>query len=254
MTTPGYIYCGLLAVCNFLIFRTVFTFGVKQTLLQGFRSPAIRLAVFGGAVVTLVGSIAHRTSGFNPDVRNPWAWVIVFGVPLVLGFLSRAALDPGWTSLQRGKALWQDLIPVEVGTVVAEASRYRDHPKVHTARDLIHAAIDHAPASNVQSSAAIANAAIAWQELGLLHRCINDFVEARRCFERSLTLSRDAHDHPKILAAKRDTLFRLAELDHVTGRREQARRGYEQSLEIDAQLGHDDPIGEATTRDLLSRL
>lgn len=253
MTTSGYVYCILLGMCNFLILRVLITFGVKHALIQGFRNPEIRLGVFGGAVITLIGGIAHRTSGFNPDVRDLWAWVIVFGIPVVLGFASRAALDPGWTSLQRGKALWQGVIPVPVGTVNPAATSFRSHPKIVEARDLIQAAIARAPDSNFKSVAAKANAAIAWCELGLLHRATNDFEEARRCYDKSLTLC-STNISQQVLVAKRETLFRRAEVDHVTGFRDSARARYEESLELDAQLGHDDPMGEAVTQDLLNRL
>jgi hypothetical protein len=105
MTTWGYIYCALLGACNFLILRVVLTLGLKQSLIENVRNPAIRLGAFAGIAITVAGGIAHRTAGFDPDVSDPWAWVLVFGAPLVLAFLSRPSLDPGWSNLQRGKAL-----------------------------------------------------------------------------------------------------------------------------------------------------
>ena len=255
MTAWGYVYCSVLGLCNFLILRSCFTLGLKYTLIHGLGIPAIRFAVFCGAVVTLAGGIAHRAGGFNPDVRDPWAWVVVFGVPIVFAFISRGALDPGWRNLQQGKALWQGVIPVPVGAIDPNASSYKDHPNVVAARELIRKAVLHAPDTNTDAARAAANAAIAWQELGLLHRAINDFTEARSCFEKSLATVNEAHSaHPSILSAKRETLFRLAELDQVLGRPEEAKRGYQQSLEIDELLGHDDPVGESTTQALLSKL
>ena len=145
-----------------------------------------------------------------------------------------------------------------VGSIDPNAANAAAHPKVTSAAALIRAAIDGAPGSNTDPIRATANAAIAWQELGLLHRAINEFDDARRCFEKSLTLldrvSQSDSRHSRILHAKRETFFRLAELDHVLGNHANARRGYEKSLQIDDLLGHDDPVGEHTTRELLGRL
>jgi tetratricopeptide (TPR) repeat protein len=258
MSTVGYIYCVLLGACNFLIFRVIFTLGLKQALIENIQNASIRVGAFAGIVITFVGGVAHRTVGFDPDVSDPWAWVLVFGVPLILAFLSRQSLDPGWSNLQRGKALWQSLIPLPMGSIDPDGAQYSNHPKVESAIALINEAIEGARSSNIDPTKATANAAIAWQELGLLYRGINDFDEARRCFDKSLNVlnavSQIESDNPRILQARRETLFRLAELEHVLGNHDKARLGYEESLQIDNVLGHDDPIGESTTRDLLSRL
>jgi tetratricopeptide (TPR) repeat protein len=258
MSLFGYIYCALLGVCNFLILRVVFTLGLKQSLIENFRNPAIRLGAFAGIVITFVGGVAHRIVDFNPDINNPWSWVLVFGIPLVLAFLSKQSLDPGWSSLQRGKALWQSLIPLPLGSIDPGGGKFSNHPKVTSAIALIQTAIDRAPSSNADPVNAAANAAIAWQELGLLYRGINNFDEARRCFDKSLNVlnavSQSKAGDSRILQARRETLFRMAELEHVLGNHEKARLGYEESLQIDDLLGHDDPIGESTTKELLSRL
>lgn len=92
----------------------------------------------------------------------------------------------------------------------------------------------------------------------MLHRATNDFDEARRCLDESLSIldgvGQSNSRNPRILHARRETLFRLAELEHVLGNHANARLGYEESLQIDDLLGHDDPVGENTTRELLGRL
>jgi len=206
MTTWGYIYCALLGVCNFLILRVVLTLGLKQSLVENIRNPAIRVGAFAGIVITLGGGIAHRTAGFDPDVRDPWAWVLVFGVPLVAAFLSRPSLDPGWSSLQRGKALWQSVVRPPLGSIDPNAAKFATHPKVTSAEVLIRAAVEAAPQSNTDPIRATANAAIAWQELGLLHRATNSLDDARRCFDKSLNVldevNRSDSRDPRILHAR----------------------------------------------------
>jgi len=105
------IYCSLLGICNFIILRELRLRGIRQVLMQGFSNIPIRIAVFLGLFFTIIGGIAHRTLDFNPDMRSPLNWSLVFIVPLFLAFLHRSRLDPGWKALEKGNSLWKSMYP-----------------------------------------------------------------------------------------------------------------------------------------------
>jgi tetratricopeptide (TPR) repeat protein len=259
MKMSDILYCSLLGLCNYVILKEVLTNGLLRILSQGFANPRVRRAVFLGLLITVAGGIAHRTADFNPDIKSAFNWCLVFVLPFALALIFRGKLDRGWSNLEKGKALWQSLpIKLPMGEIDPAAIQFRNHPKVLSAATLIRGAIDHAPSSNRDAIRAEANAAIAWQELGLLYRAINEFDEASNCFERSLhiidSVPGSESNNTRILYARRDTLFRLAELNHVRGNHEKALDGYRASLAVDDLLGHDDPVGENTTRELVRKL
>ena len=74
--------------------------------------------------------------------------------------------------------------------------------------------------------------------------------------ERISTEWRDLDEHTKwqVLDKYRETVFRLAELDHVQGNYSGAKTGYEETLRIDELLGHDDRQGEEWTKRLLQEV
>lgn len=261
MKTSDIVYCSLLGLCNYAILRELLTYGLVRTLSQGFVNPRIRGAVLLGLFFTVGGGIAHRAADFNPDMKSVLNWSIVFVIPFVLALISKRKMDPGWTSLEKGKALWKSLYPrltYRDGVVDAGNAALRDDPRIAQAKALIKQSIDLAPQSNVQGDRAVANVAIAWQELGLLHRVLNEFDEAETAFKRSLELiEQDGggdSPHKNTLAAFRDTCFRLGELCHVTSRSSEARSYYRRSLSADEHLEHDDPGGEEATKSLLREL
>ncbi|MDR0332404.1 MAG: tetratricopeptide repeat protein [Dysgonamonadaceae bacterium] len=258
MNTLSYLYCSLIGICNFIILREIF---IYRRI-----TPKVMTIAFLGAVVTLIGAIMQRREILVLDVHNPWLWIIGAGIPIVLAlpFLNSRE-KTGAEILNKGKACWQRLISVPSGKIDPKSSAFQTHPKILEAKDLIRKSIDLAQDSSPDEVLADTNAAVSWTELGLLHRSINEFEEARSCFEKSLEkcdgkplayIGYGALEkrHLSALIACRETLFRLAELDHVMGNTEQARIRYDQSLEIDVALGHDDPIGETTTRNLRNQL
>lgn len=255
------LYCSLLGLCNYVIMKEVLTYGLGRTLAQGFGNPRIRTAVFFGLLFTVAGGIAHRMADFNPNMKSLLNWSLVFVVPFLLALISKGKLDPGWSSLEQGKALWKSLYPrltYRDGVVEPGNSEIRGDPTVIRAKSLIRQSIELAPPSNVDSVRALANAAIAWQELGLLHRVLNEFQEAEEAFTRSFELleTKGGGDSGvrSILAAYRDICFRLGELSQVTSKSRDAREYYLRSLSADAKLGHDDPHGEEATRNLLRQI
>lgn len=261
MKTSDIVYCSLLGLCNFVILREVMTYGLSRTIFQAFANPRLKRAVFWGLLATVGGGIAHRVADFNPDFQSPFNWLLVFIFPLILAYLCKGALDPGWTSLEQGKALWKSLYPdltYRDGVVQASASQLARHPKIIEAKRLITAAIEFSPQSNIDRPSALANKAIAWQELGLLHRVVHEFEEAEKAFNTSLHLLDEVEglrsNNRSILSAYRDTAFRIGELHQVRGNPTEARKWYQASLSIDDRLGHDEPYGEQTTRTLLRQL
>lgn len=255
------VYCSVLGICNYIILREVLTHGLTRTLAQGFANPRIRIAVFLGLLFTVGGGIVHRTADFNPDMKSVLNWFLVFVVPFVLAMFSKGNLDPGWSSLEKGKALWKSVYPrvtYRDGIVNPENSALRDDPTIVQAKTLITKSIKLAPQSNVEGIRAVTNAAIAWQELGLLYRVLNEFDKAEKAFIRSIELldqsgGGESGDR-NIVAAYRDTCFRLGELCHVTSRPALAKDYYRRSISVDEHLGHDDPVGEKATRLLLKQL
>lgn len=147
--------------------------------------------MFLGLLFTVAGGIAHRTVDFNPDMKSVLNWCLVFVLPFVLALISKGKLDPGWSSLKKGKALWKSMysrLTYRNGIVESHNSEFRDDPTIVRAKFLITQSIDLAPQSKVQGIRALANAAIAWQNLGLLHRVLNEFDKAEEAFRRSLEL------------------------------------------------------------------
>jgi tetratricopeptide (TPR) repeat protein len=123
------------------------------------------------------------------------------------------------------------------------------HSKIVEAEVLIKRACELAPTP--------ADKALAWQELSVLHRVVNRFEDAEKCFAKSLkmleSLGRNESNDRRILSAYRETTFRLGELRHIMGKADEARNWYMKSLAIDDRL-NDDPFGAAATRKLLDDL
>ena len=103
-----------------------------------------------------------------------------------------------------------------------------------------------------------------WPWFCALNEFENKFENARPAYEAALeilnglrTISSteekvlDEYTERKVLGAYRETVFRLAELDHVQRKYSSAKTGYEEALQVDELLGHDDREGEEYTRRLL---
>lgn len=174
----------------------------------------------------------------------------------------KASIDPGWRSLQQSKTLWQhfpDLTPhLWYGQRNIHASTFRSHASIHEAKLLIQKEIDYSYESHHDPIQLRVNKAIAFAELGLICRAINEFPEARQAYKESLEILEGlggiCSDKTNVLSAYRETVFRLAELDHVLGIRKDAIEGYKRSLQADEILQHNDPSGEMYTRNLLEKV
>jgi tetratricopeptide (TPR) repeat protein len=176
-------------------------------------------------------------------------------------FLGQTSTDCGWADLERSKELWQlnpDLAPAEwYGCVNPRAASFRDSSAVSKAKASLQNALDHAPASNRDVRQANINEAVAVRELGLLHRAVNEFEQARKAYNSSLKILRELggirSESSATLSAYRETVFRIAELAHALQDYDQAVQNYQESLRVDEVLHHDDPAGEEFTRNLLER-
>ena len=186
---------------------------------------------------------------------------VIFALLMILISFSKGKLDIGWANLEKGKRMWKSLQPGLIyhdGIVEKSASAFANHANILEAKRLINHAIDFAPQSNIEPLRAIANKSIAWQELGLLHRVINEFEEAGAAYNNSIELLNKVggsnSSNKYILSAFREITFRIGELNHARGDFVQAKEYYLASLGVDNKLGHDEPYGEQFTKDLLGRL
>ena len=260
MSAFDIVYVSLVGIFNFLLLREFFTYGLGRPVL-------LRYATLG-ALVYLAGGIAHRVAHFNPDFGNLFNWLIAVIIPVVLALPSIFGNigNRGWRSLERGKSLWKSCLWNALGSdfafrngIIQEgASQLVTSPDIIKAKTLITAAINEAAQSNSHSMDVLANRAIAWQELGLLHRAVNEFDKAQESYDQSIRALDDAggsdSNNTRILSAYRDTTFRIGELNQVRGNHAEARKWYQLSLSIDEKQGHKDPIGEQATRTLLGQL
>lgn len=100
------------------------------------------------------------------------------------------------------------------------------------------------------------NVAIGYEELALLYRMMNMFYEAERALKGGMEVVEDLisknSDYSDYLSLRSLILFRIAELNHVQGKLEQASRGYEESLAIDRELGNEEGI--RTIEELLKQI
>jgi tetratricopeptide (TPR) repeat protein len=91
-----------------------------------------------------------------------------------------------------------------------------------------------------------------------LHRAVNDFNKAEAAYKESLDVLKDiggaTASSQAVLAAYRETAFRIAELFHALKKYDEAAGYYEESLRMDDIMGHDDPAGEQCVRALLKRV
>lgn len=77
------------------------------------------------------------------------------------------------------------------------------------------------------------NVAVADEELGYLYRCQHHFDEAVQYFKNAAVLLRELRDlNPRDAIATESlaaSIYRLAEIDHVQGKYEQAKKGYKEA-------------------------
>ena len=261
MKTWELLYFSLLGICNFIIFRECFSLGIGEAIRQNFGNAKIRGAALVGIIVTAAGGLAHSKAGFNPDWASTQSWMPAIGLPVFLALILKAASDPGSRKLYQGKSSWRSLsLGFTNGEINSDASVFQDHPKMLAAKNLIQEAITYA--SQVQSGLepieARINEAIAYHELGLMYRVVNNLQEAKSAYEASLAildkLQTSSSDNKRYLSARRDTIFRLGELNLVMGDIVQAKDRCEQSRQLDALLGHNDPMGEIATQQLLDKI
>ena len=90
------------------------------------------------------------------------------------------------------------------------------------------------------------NAAIGYQQLGLLYRIQERWDDAIDALHKSQNMSKELNsEYPEdkeILMALGTAIFRLGEIDHAQGRYKEAKRKYKESLEIDKKLDNEEGI------------
>lgn len=100
------------------------------------------------------------------------------------------------------------------------------------------------------------NIAIAYEEMAWLYRMMNLFEEAKVSLRESQTIAEGLFEkepeNRDFLELMSIVFFRRAEIDHITGQKQEAKTGYEKSLEIDTRLGNEEGI--ITNKILLDRL
>lgn len=100
------------------------------------------------------------------------------------------------------------------------------------------------------------NVVVGYEELALLYRMMNMFDEAARALKDGMKvvdeLLSKTPNYSEYLTLRSLILFRMAELNHVQGNLEQARKGYEESLAIDRELGNEEGI--RTVEELLKQI
>jgi hypothetical protein len=281
---PWYVLAILYLICCYCLgylARHSFAFSKKLFIL-------FPIAGFVLIIYHFVQSIIVPISVLDWGIALCWIGWLVSG-PVIQGEKKIEHLDPGFVKVEESKRLWQnipDLTPYRwYGKINTNASRYRTDPRILEAKEKLYTAIDkYADTSNVNKVVASVNKALAIRELGLLYRATNEFEKARNAYEEShntLKVLRewiskewehldeytkrqildkyreedlDEHTRRQILDKYRETVFRLAELDHVQGNYSSAKTGYEETLQIDELLGHDDREGEEWTKRLLQEV
>jgi len=91
MNKSDIIYFFLLGLCNFVVFRDIFSYGLGR--IQISPPPQTMSAVFFGALVTLIGGIAHQAFGFDPDLNNKTIWFVGLIAPLILAFMPKSRVQ-----------------------------------------------------------------------------------------------------------------------------------------------------------------
>jgi tetratricopeptide (TPR) repeat protein len=176
------------------------------------------------------------------------------------GAILSAIHNPGRSKLAEGKRCWQSLgLYVEpvfrFGVANTYVDRFRNHAQVARAEQLIQESIDFIDESISNSADAMSNKALAFQELGLLYRATNDFEKATSAYASAIKILERyggaTSTNKRILSAYRETCFRVGELSHTLGDYGRSADFYSRCLEVDAKFGHDQPIDEQITRDLL---
>lgn len=104
---------------------------------------------------------------------------------------------------------------------------------------------------NVVTDGNRCNIAVAYEEMALLYRMMNLFDEAKDALSESKKIVGELLERQprnmEYLKLMSLIIFRKAEIDHITGQKQAAREGYEESLKIDTGLSDKEGI-ETTTR------
>jgi tetratricopeptide (TPR) repeat protein len=280
MKPSDWFFWACVGICNLQLSFEIFSKGPWRVLVEGSRNPRVYTVEKFLALLFFVGWLTHHYNTFAVELRNPFAYLVGFGAPLVIGPFVRLfpklrdepvikerpslgkrlhhlrTLREGGiaaVTLQQGQelfhsAFFDSTVDFYPGVRTEGAESMATHPKILQAEQLMRQAIDLTDDP--------VNKAIAITEIGLLHRMVNDLAGAQKLFEDALELHKSLEnrwtgERAKRLRAYRETAFRMGELQHARNVPENARHWYEYSLKLDMELGHDQPEDEEMTRRLL---
>lgn len=203
----------------------------------GIERPINQRAMLGwciGIGTIFAGGIAHRINGFNPI--NPYAIAVVLGIPFLMIFVIRVAMPPGQRKFDAAKTrmnFWM-ATRYEPGQILKRGDELREFPQAQKTVQMFREAI--VPYERDTSLRGRLNAAIGYQELGMLYRLMNAWEEASRFFKKSYImleeLNRNYPNNIEVQAGLSMVFFRLGEINHACGNFNKAVQDYEESLRL----------------------
>jgi len=227
--------------------------GILELGLQGPRNRKVFAGIFIGLAASILGGIAYNKSLFVPNLKiivalNLW--------PLLLIRFRRKLMPAGQFlfNMARERILYWARMNYSPGEILEAGDNLSAFPRAIKTVDLLSKAIlELKPLETEQSRL---NAAIAYGELGFLHRMMNRWDDAHDSFEHGIALLKSIGERSSMSEAVKSALslivFRLAETDHVTGRVDEAVAGYRKSIALDRELG--DAKGVKVTEAMLARI
>lgn len=247
------IYCFLVVVVGQAMI--VWEIGRKGWVRLGLEGPGNRRVTFALMLfisMFVIGSVGHFTFPFThwKHAALVLAWL------LSVLFVSRQLLPASQRLFDRARFLHE--------STVAQYSHHHERGPGASFEDiradsrLQEAERLYLRAMEIESRRPRGelNVAVAHHQLGFLYRQLGKFEEARKRFEKSLQILRSLEslqpERSDIQGTISRTLFRLAEICHAHGELEQAKKMYEQSLDIDQRLG--DAAGIRSNHQMLAEI
>lgn len=258
-------YIGI-GIGNILIVTEVAKYGLLEIGIQRPINSRVILGLYIGTATFFIGGVMHKISGFNPE--NKYAIALVIGVPIFLLLVYRyTLLPPGLYDFNRARIrtnYWM-LTSYRPGKILEEqGSNLKEFAWAKGAIRMFRKAIeaqskgnttrividdqevpwyeDDGNTTRIVTDENRFNVAVAHAELALLYRMMNKFDEAEDALKAGMKITeellRKEPEKFEYLYLQNQIFFRMAELNHVQGKLEQAKKGYEESLTITKKLGN----------------